>query len=158
MDEESLILDACCGGRHFWFDKKNPNALFMDIRQVARGSIKAQPNWCVEPDLIGDYRDMTFDDNSFKLVVWDIPHKLKGDSGLITTKYGSLGDNWRDDVARGFQECLRVLDKHGVLIFKYADLDITVKEMLSLFTQKPLFGTITKKGVNNTFWFCFMKF
>lgn len=26
------ILDACCGSRMFWFDKKNPNVLFMDKR------------------------------------------------------------------------------------------------------------------------------
>ena len=27
-----LILDACCGGRQFWFDKENPNVLFADQR------------------------------------------------------------------------------------------------------------------------------
>src|SRR4030067_1040132 len=26
------ILDACCGGRQFWFDKENPNVLFADWR------------------------------------------------------------------------------------------------------------------------------
>ena len=26
------ILDACCGGRQFWFDKENPNVLFADCR------------------------------------------------------------------------------------------------------------------------------
>ena len=26
------ILDACCGGRMFYFDKNNPNVLFADIR------------------------------------------------------------------------------------------------------------------------------
>lgn len=29
---EKKILDACCGSRMFWFDKKNPNVLFMDKR------------------------------------------------------------------------------------------------------------------------------
>ena len=32
MNEDKLILDACCGSRMFWFDKKNPNVLFQDIR------------------------------------------------------------------------------------------------------------------------------
>jgi hypothetical protein len=27
-----LILDACCGSRMFWFDKGNPNCLFIDKR------------------------------------------------------------------------------------------------------------------------------
>ncbi len=154
---ESLILDACCGGRQFWFNKNHPHTLYMDIRSVEPGSISLQPNWCIEPDIIGDYRDMIFDDASFKLIVWDIPHKLKPDKGLITQKYGSLGESWRDDTIRGFNELWRCLENHGVLIFKYADLDIKVSEMLSLFPQEPLFGTRTKKGVNSTYWFCFMK-
>ena len=95
---EKLILDACCGGRHFWFDKQNPNALFMDIRQVEPGAISVQPNWSVQPDVIGDYRNMDFEDESFRLVVWDIPHKLKPDKGLITMKYGALGETWREDI------------------------------------------------------------
>lgn len=154
---EKLILDACCGGRHFWFDKQNPNALFMDIRQVEAGVISVQPNWSVQPDVIGDYRNMDFEDESFRLVVWDIPHKLKPDKGLITMKYGALGETWREDITKGFKEIWRVLKDEGVLVFKYADLDISVKEMLSLFDVQPLFGTVTKKGVNNTYWFCFMK-
>lgn len=32
MENGKLILDACCGSRMFWFDKKNPLALFADIR------------------------------------------------------------------------------------------------------------------------------
>ena len=154
---EKLILDACCGGRHFWFDKQNPNALFMDIRQIKPGAISLQPNWSVQPDVIGDYRNMDFEDESFRLVVWDIPHKLKPDKGLITMKYGALGETWREDITKGFKEIWRVLKDEGVLVFKYADLDISVKEMLSLFDVQPLFGTVTKKGVNNTYWFCFMK-
>ena len=29
---DKLILDACCAGRGFWFDKENPNVLFADRR------------------------------------------------------------------------------------------------------------------------------
>lgn len=29
---DKIILDACCGSRMFWFDKKNPLTLFVDIR------------------------------------------------------------------------------------------------------------------------------
>ncbi len=28
------ILDACCGSRMFWFDKKNPHVEFCDNREV----------------------------------------------------------------------------------------------------------------------------
>lgn len=157
IDTDKLILDACCGGKHFWFDKNNPLTLFMDKRKVEKGAIPQQPNWECNPDIISDYRNTDFKDNQFKLIVWDIPHKLKPDKGLITMKYGSLGETWREDTTQGFNELWRILDNHGILVFKYADLDISVKEMLSLFPIDPLFGTKTKKGVNNTYWFCFMK-
>lgn len=31
---KKIILDACCGSRMFWFDKKNPYVLFQDIRDA----------------------------------------------------------------------------------------------------------------------------
>lgn len=155
---EKYILDACCGGKHFWFDKNHKYTLFMDKRRVEKGAIPQQPNWECDPDIIGDYRDTDFEDKSFKLIVWDIPHKIKNyKKSLIIKKYGYLGESWREDTAAGFNELWRILDDYGVLVFKYADLDISVTEMLSLFPVKPLFGTKTKKGVNNTYWFTFMK-
>ena len=152
-----MILDACCGGKQMWFQKNHPNTIYMDIRQEKQGAIKLQPNWKCKPDVIGDYRYMPFEDNSFKLIAWDIPHKIKKDKSIIDMKYGHLGENWKEDTLRGFNEIMRVLDDYGVLEFKFADISIPIKEVLSIFPIKPLFGTITKKGVNNTYWFCFMK-
>lgn len=157
MKEDTFILDACCGGRHWWIDKDNKNTIYMDIRSEPKGTIKLQTNWSVEPDIISSYDNMPFDDNSFNLIAWDIPHKLKNDSGIISKKYGFLGENWKETTAKGFNECYRVLKDKGVLIFKFNDLDISFKEVLSLFPVKPLFGTPTKKGVNNTAFFVFMK-
>lgn len=51
------VLDTCCGSRMFWFDKKDPRALFVDKRCV-NYAIKpdaAYPNGCtisVQPDRI----------------------------------------------------------------------------------------------------------
>ena len=154
---EKVILDACSGGRHWWIQKNQENTIYMDIREEEPGTIKLQPNWCVKPDVIGSYCDMPFNDNSFNLIAWDIPHKIKQDKGIITKKYGYLGNNWKEDTTKGFNECMRVLKDKGVLIFKFSDLDISFKEILSLFPIKPLFGTPTKKGVNNTAFFVFMK-
>lgn len=157
-DVEKFILDACCGGRHMWIQKNNSNTVFMDIRSLPRGSIELQPNWSCEPDIIASYANMPFEDCSFNLVNWDIPHKLGKDKGLITKKYGHLNrDSWKETTAKGFEECMRVLKPYGVLIFKFADVSISFKEVLSLFPIKPLFGTPTKKGVNNTAFFVFMK-
>jgi SAM-dependent methyltransferase len=154
---DKVILDACCGGRHIWIQKNNDKTVYMDIRAVERGTIQLQPNWCVEPDIVSDYRDMPFDDNTFRLVVWDVPHKIKPDRGIITTKYGNLGNRWKEDLAEGFDEIMRVLKPEGILCFKFNDLDISFKEVLDIFPVKPLFGTPTKKGVNNTAWFIYMK-
>tara|TARA_R110002020_G_scaffold75872_2_gene192809 strand:+ start:10459 stop:10962 length:504 start_codon:yes stop_codon:yes gene_type:complete len=152
------ILDVCCGGKMFWFDKNNKNTLYCDIRHREKGYIEHCPNWSCKPDMIADYRDLPFEDNSFHLIVWDIPHIIKNSAtGIISKKYGSLGDEWKEDSKKAFDSIWRVLKPNGTLIFKYSDIDIKVKDMLNLFPIKPLFGTITKKSVNNTFWFCFFK-
>ena len=154
---EKYILDVCCGGKMMWFDKDNKNTLYCDIRQVEKGHIVAQPNWCVKPDILADYRDLPFKDNSFKLIVWDIPHIIKKGNGIINKKYGYLGEDWKEDTKKAFDSIWSKLDTHGTLIFKFADLNISTTEMLSLFPVKALFGTKTKKGVNNTYFIVFFK-
>ena len=154
---EKHVLDVCCGGKMFWFDKNNKDTLYCDIREVEKGYIEWCPNWECKPNVIADYRDLPFPDKSFKLIVWDIPHIIKGSSGIITKKYGSLGENWKEDTTKAFKSIWSKLDTHGTLCFKYSDLDIKVSEMLKLFPVRPLFGTMTKKAVNNTYWFCFFK-
>ncbi len=43
------VLDACCGGRMFWWNKENTDALFMDCREVEKGAFQNNwnPGWCV---------------------------------------------------------------------------------------------------------------
>tara|TARA_R110000822_G_scaffold183684_1_gene323078 strand:- start:9 stop:482 length:474 start_codon:yes stop_codon:yes gene_type:complete len=155
--DDKYILDVCCGGKMMWWDKDNKNTIYCDIRECEKGYIEHCPNWSCKPDVICDYKDLPFEDNSFKLIVWDIPHIIKDSGGIINKKYGSLGNNWKEDTTKAFNSIWSKLDNHGVLIFKYSDLNIKVSEMLNLFPVKCLFGTMSKKAVNNTFWFCFMK-
>lgn len=154
--DEKWILDACCGGRHMWIEKNFEEAVFMDIRSVESGTIELQPNWNVSPDIIASYLDMPFDDETFRLVIWDIPHAINL-KGIMGMKYGELGDKWKEELPVGFAECMRVLKKQGVLIFKFNDVSISFKEILSLFPLKPIGFTPTKKGVNNTAFFVFVK-
>ena len=56
----------------------------------------------------------------------------------------------------GFQECMRVLEPDGVLIFKWAETDIPAAEVWKTIGQKPLFGHHSGKKMG-TFWACFMK-
>ena len=76
MSETKIILDACCGSRMFWFDKKNPLVLFADIRDEEHTLCDGR-SLKVHPDIVSDFTDMPFLDESFKLVVFDPPHLLK---------------------------------------------------------------------------------
>ena len=154
------ILDACCGGRMMWFDKKNPKAIFLDKRKKEKGTVPSQKGWSIEPDIVGDFRSMSFKDETFSLVVFDPPHILRKREELskFTMQYGSLDpDTWKDDIRAGFNEGLRVLKVNGVLIFKWSQADIDLKEVLDILPEKPLFGHPTGK-IGKTIWMCFMKF
>ena len=154
-----FILDACCGGRMFWFDKQNPNVLFTDIRseEFTTGEGKHKRNRKVLPDQIEDFRDMSHSNESFKMVVFDPPHLFVGETSYMARIYGRLTrDKWQEDLRKGFSECFRVLKNDGILIFKWNESDIPLKEVLSLTDHKPLFGHPSGKA-QATHWLCFMK-
>lgn len=152
------VLDACCGGRMFWFDKQNPLALYCDIRKGEYELCDGR-KFSVSPDMIADFRNLPFDDESFSLVVFDPPHLLKiGGSSWMAQKYGALDkDNWQDDIKKGFSECMRVLKPNGTLVFKWNERDIKLSELLKVIGQEPLFGHTTTKSRNTTYWMCFLK-
>lgn len=107
---DKYILDACCGSRMFWFDKSNKNTVFMDNRTL-EDTLCDGRTLSVNPDVIGDFRNIPFDDNTFKLVVFDPPHLIHaGENSWLAKKYGVLDINtWKKDLKQGFQECMRVL-------------------------------------------------
>lgn len=108
----------------------------------------------VKPDIQIDFRDMPFDDESFKMVVFDPPHLLRaGETSWLRQKYGILPEEWRAYISKGFDECMRVLEKDGVLIFKWNEQQIKLSEILSNIKYKPLFGDKRAK----THWMVFMK-
>ena len=104
--------------------------------------------------MIGDFRNIPYEDNSFKLVIFDPPHLVKaGESSWVAKKYGKLNDTCPIDIKKGFDECMRVLDKSGVLIFKWNEEQIKLKHILDLIDYKPLIGNKRAK----THWLVFMK-
>ena len=155
---EKFILDACCGSRMFWFQKNQPNTIFQDIREYDKGYIDNRPNRELHPDKIGDFRKMDFKDKTFKLIVFDPPHLIgKGMGSRMTRTYGELNkDTWKEDIKKGFEECWRVLDDFGVLIFKWNDSSVKRKEVLETIGKTPLFGHPNGSKIP-THWFCFMK-
>lgn len=153
---KKIILDACCGPRMFWFNKNHPDTIFMDIRKeefVACDGRRIN----VDPDQLGDFRKMSFKDNYFKLVVFDPPHlNQAGRNSYMAQKYGKLLPTWETDLKQGFDECMRVLDTNGVLIFKWNEIQIPVSKIISLFGIEPLFGHKSGK-TSKTHWLVFMK-
>lgn len=158
--EVKLILDACCGGRMFWFNKQNPDTLYIDNRTAAKGHIQNNwnPNHEVAPDVVMDFRKMDLTDKSFKLVVFDPPHLTNsGPKSVMGKKYGKLcKETWEVDLTQGFNECWRVLDDYGTLIFKWSEVSIPLKRVLALFPQRPLFGHVTAKS-GKSIWCVFLK-
>lgn len=148
------VLDACCGSRMFWFDKENDDVIFMDKRQeyekLSTGHVIN-----VNPDIVGDFRSMPFEDDSFWHIVFDPPHLLNaGDKSWLAKKYGRLSkETWQEDLHQGFNECMRVLKPNGTLVFKWNEDQIKLKEVLQLFGQEPLYGNKRAK----THWIVFMK-
>lgn len=147
------ILDACCGSRMFWFDKKNPNVLFVDNRELETTLCDGRA-LVIKPDEKVDFTDMPYKDNTFKMVVFDPPHLIHaGEKSWLGLKYGTLPRNWPTYINKGFAECMRVLETYGVLIFKWNEQQIKTSEILSVIDFKPLFGDKRSK----THWMVFMK-
>ena len=153
-----IILDVCCGGRQFWFNKENPNTIYMDNRVREKGHNYHRINHEVKPDIVADFRKIPFDNNKFRLVVFDPPHIFaKNENGVITKQSGYLNkETWKVDLLKGFNECIRVLQPEGVLVFKWNECRIKKKEVLDLFPLKPLFGH-PSGSKSKTHWLCFMK-
>ena len=157
-----FILDACCGSRMFWFDKQNPNCLFIDKRsETVEAKDSSQKSGLrtieVKPDLIADFTDMPFEDESFAMVVFDPPHlKTLGQNSWMAKKYGRLPNDWEFMIAKGFDECMRVLKPQGTLIFKWNEHEIKSRQVLELIPYKPLFGHTSGKQAK-TIWMAFMK-
>lgn len=174
MKRNATILDACCGGKMFYFDKNDPRVLFQDIREIETKLCDGR-KYEIKPDVIGDFRSMEFEDGRFSLVVFDPPHLLRNVAkskfadiygslnpkakpcGWQHVKYGCLGQtDWRETLKLGFAECFRVLKDGGFLVFKWNETDIPVSKVLELTDQQPIFGHVVGKR-NNTHWILFMK-
>ena len=166
MLNEKFILDATAGLRKMHSDSKNPYVLFIDNREI------------VNPDVIADFRDLSaFSNRKFKLIIFDPPHLLsnwqpKKEGNPFVKYYGLLTpETWQSDLQKGFEECWKLLDDWGVLLFKWSNHDKPAEQVLSCFPVKPIISEVTKHnplskhpncknsryGANSTIWFIFMK-
>ena len=147
------IIDVCCGSKMFWFDRNHSDTVYMDIREL-EDTLCDGRKLIIKPDVIGDFCNIPFPSSTFKLAVFDPPHLAKvGENSWMAKKYGRLKDGWQDDIKQGFDECMRVLEPYGILVFKWNEEQIKVKDILSVIPYKPLFGDRRSK----TLWMVFMK-
>lgn len=58
------ILDACCVSRMFWFNRKHPDVVYMDNRELTTTLCDGR-ELIVSPDIVGDFRQIPYEDNSF---------------------------------------------------------------------------------------------
>jgi len=148
----------------WWFDRANPDVVFGDVRAEtvtvtdnSRGNVSGARTIKIEPDTMLDFRALPYADGTFKLVAFDPPHLIHaGPRSWLGAKYGRLSDDWRDDLRRGFAECFRVLASDGVLVFKWNEQQVKVREVLALTPHRPLFGNTSGKRAG-THWMVFMK-
>jgi hypothetical protein len=154
-----LILDPASSMRSFYFDKKDKRVLFGDIRVKETHLLTNGQTIHIEPDEVMDFRAIPYPDETFKVVVFDPPHMLNlSEKSWMRKKYGVLDrETWRDDLTKGFAECFRVLKDEGTLIFKWNEVSIPLKEILTLTPPyKPVLGHPSGKRMG-THWVLFIK-
>jgi ubiquinone/menaquinone biosynthesis C-methylase UbiE len=81
------IIDVCCGSKMFWYNRNHPEAVYMDIRQL-EDTLCDGRKLIVKPDIVGDFKDIPYPDNTFKLAVFDPPHLINGgDKSWLVKKW-----------------------------------------------------------------------
>jgi len=156
------ILDACCGSRMFWFDHRDPRAVFVDNRRERHtlpdvSSKGGSRELVIEPDVQADFTALPFADETFAHVVFDPPHfERNGARSWVGLKYGTLAGDWPEMLRKGFAECFRVLKPGGTLVFKWCADEIPVSRILALTPERPLYGHKSGKQ-QKTHWIVFVK-
>ena len=159
---EKKILDVTCGSRSIWFNKNHPLAVYLDRRDEEYvetfGATNSTRHTIIHPDVVADFTDLPFEDNTFSLVVFDPPHRWGLKDSWFLKRYGTYDslEEMLDNITKGFAECMRVLKPDGVLVFKWSEVQIPTSEIIKAFGHQPLFGHRSGKK-SNTNWLCFMK-
>ena len=152
------ILDPASSMRSFYFDKHDERVVFGDIRADETYLLTNGQTIHIKPDEVMDFRAIPYPDESFQCVVFDPPHLLNlSEKSWMRKKYGVLEkDTWHQDIKKGFSECFRVLKNSGILIFKWNETSIALKEILALTDEKPVLGHPSGKRMG-THWVMFIK-
>lgn len=160
---DKMILDVTCGDRTMWFQKHEPHTIYCDKRREEHSGVFGKDrdrarHLVIDPDVLCDFTNLPFEDESFYLVVFDPPHvENLTEASWLRKEYGSLDGDWKPMIRKGFQECMRVLKPGGTLIFKWSDISISTRDIINVIGQEPLFGHRSGRKMN-THWMTYMKF
>lgn len=148
------ILDMTAGNRSTWHWKDCPYATFLDKRKEEFDVYGQHMN--INPDIVGEWKALPFEDETFDLVYFDPPHLFDGNESIVAKKYTTLNPKtWRKDFQEAFEEAWRVTKKGGFLQFKWCESRIKISE-IDFGKWKKLFGTRTGKS-GNTIWIICLK-
>lgn len=107
MSAYQPVLDPACGGRMFWFDKSDSRVLFGDVRDESWELCDGR-RFEVKPDMLMDYRDLPFPDETFRMVVLDPPHlRNAGETSYMAPEIRmprprDMANRYQDHVQRVF--------------------------------------------------------
>lgn len=126
------ILDLTAGNRAVWFDRRDPRAVFVDVRAEVEPDFVASS--CALPAEVGD---------GFGLVVFDPPHKNNGAAGSMVRNYGHFThEQIRELICGGAKEAWRVAAEDALMAFKWNDHGLRLESVLPMLAPywEPLFG------------------
>ena len=67
------VLDSCCSNRAFWFNKKDPRAIYVDKRKES--IVLTDRVMEISPDIQADFTNLPFPDNTFTMDIEELPYK-----------------------------------------------------------------------------------
>jgi len=155
------ILDGCCGSKMMWFDRNQKNTIYVDKRELSTTLCDGR-SLEIKPDVIADFTNLPFENETFYHVVFDPPHLNSiGEKSWLALKYGRLDKNidYMKMLSDGFNELWRVLKPHRSLVFKWNEYDIPVKKVIEAFghSENLLYGNQSGKR-SLTHWLFYYKF
>ena len=159
------ILDATCGYRGIWYQKKHPLVTYMDKRKcIIDSKIKNGTRYKINPDVVSEWKDAPFPNEYFDIIIFDPPHKFISKEsnrklGVIEQEYGLLYfENWQTEIRTGVKKLFQLLKPQGMFILKWNEIEKPVKEVIKLFPYKPVFGTRQNQPKKSSHWIFFLKY
>lgn len=148
------ILDITAGNRSTWHWKDCPYVTFVDKRKE-KYKVYGQ-TIDVKPDVISEWDNLPFEDDTYDLVYFDPPHLFDGNESIVAKKYTTLNPKtWRKDLRSAFDEAYRVCKPGGFLQFKWCEARVKISD-IDFGKWKKLFGARTGKS-GNTIWIICLK-